>query len=134
ASGSWVDLTAPGCEYGMEVCGASYAPPLVAAAVGLLVAAGGVTPQQAMDALRATAVPVSGIAGGRVDVLAAARSLGIIAPAPAPKPKPKPGPATPSPAQSQEIDLEQGMFARTLRRTVVDGKGPMSHVVTRRDA
>jgi len=123
--GPWVELTAPGCEYGSQMCGASYAPPLVAGAVGLLVAAGGVTAQQAMDALRATAVPVDGIAGGRIDVLAAARRLGIV---------PTPVQRASSAPTSQQIDLEQGTFARTLRRKLVAGKGPLSIVVTRRDA
>jgi hypothetical protein len=119
--GPWVTLTAPGCEYGSEMCGASYAPPLVAGAVGLLVAAGGVSAQDAMAALRATAVPVDGVGGGRIDVLAAARRLGIV---------PPPAPVRPSP----QLDLEQGTFARTLRRTVVAASGPLSIVVTRPDA
>jgi thermitase len=116
--GAWVALAAPGCEYGSEMCGASYAPPLVAGAVGLLVAAGGVTPQRAMDALTATAVPVQGIGGGRIDVLAAARRLGIF---------PQPAPSQPV----QRLDLQRGSFARTLRRTLVATRGPLSIVVTR---
>lgn len=117
--GPWVALTAPGCEYGSEMCGASYAPPLVAGAVGLLVAADGIPPQQAMDALRATAVPVDGIAGGRIDVLAAARRLGVAAP-----------PAAPV----QQLDLERGRFGGTFRKTLVAGNGPLSIVVTRANA
>jgi hypothetical protein len=116
--GSWVALAAPGCEYTTEMCGASYAPPLVAAAVGLLVAAGGVTPVQAMEALRATARPVDGIAGGRIDVLAAATALGI-----------RP-PATPTPHR----DLQRGTFGQTLVKKVVTAAGPLSIVVTRAGA
>src|SRR4051812_1576364 len=119
--GSWVALAAPGCEYGSEMCGASYAPPLVAGAVGLLVAAGGVTPQKAMDALRATAVPVQGIGGGRIDVLAAARQLGIL---------PRPVPVQPI----QKLDLQRGSFAGKLRKTVVAPNGLLSIVLTRPSA
>jgi hypothetical protein len=99
------------------MCGASYAPPLVAGAVGLLAAAGGVSAQQAMSALRATAVPVDGIAGGRIDVLAAARRLGIIPPA---------APSVPT----QQLDLERGSLGRRLRKTLAAGSGPLSIVVT----
>lgn len=110
--GDWVALTAPGCEYGSEMCGASYAPPLVAGAVGLLVAAGGVSAQDAMRVLRATAVPVSGIAGGRIDVLAAARRLGIV----------------------PQLDLQRGRFGRRLRKTLATASGPLSVVVKRAHA
>src|SRR4051794_7105876 len=121
--GAWVALAAPGCEYGSEMCGASYAPPLVAGAVGLLVAAGGVTPRQAMDALRATAVPLEGLGGGRIDVLAAARQLGIL---------PRPAAAQPAPVQPiQKLDLERGSFARRLRKTLVASQGLVSIVLTR---
>lgn len=120
--GTWVDLTAPGCEYGSEMCGASYAPPLVAGAIGLLVAAGGVTPVQAIGALRATAVPVDGIGGGRIDVLAAAHRLGIGLP--------PTGTASPTP----QLDLEHGTFAHLLKRQLTVARGRLSIVVTRRNA
>lgn len=120
--GPWVELAAPGCEYGAEMCGASYAPPLVAGAVGVLVAAAaGVTSQQAADALRATAVPVPGIAGGRIDVVAAAERLGIL-------PRPTAAPPT------AQLDLEQGTFVRSLRRRLTVAAARVSIVVTRVDA
>jgi hypothetical protein len=123
-SGTWVTLAAPGCEYGLEMCGASYAPPLVAAAIGLLTAvAANVTPLQAIDALRATAVPVPGIGGGRIDVLAAARALGIL-----------PVPATAPPATPQ-AELEHGLFVGTLRKSfAVTSAGPLTVVLTRANA
>lgn len=118
--GSWVDLAAPGCEYGAEMCGASYAPPLVAAAVGVLIAAGhNVTPVAALDALRATAHPVNGIDGGRIDVLAAARALGIM---------PQP---TGTVGFAQQLDLESGRFAEAYRKRVQVSQGPLTIVLTR---
>ena len=123
-SGSWVDLSAPGCEYGAELCGASYAPPVVAAAMGLLIAAGkNVTPVQAIDALRATAVPVAGIDGGRIDVVAAAQALGITA---------RTGTSTASTAgYSRQISLERGRFGRSFRETLSVGSGPLTVILTR---
>ena len=124
-SGNWVDLAAPGCEYASELCGASYAPPLVAAAIGVLMAAGtNVTPVQAIDALRATAVPVAGIDGGRIDVAAAARALGIT------------GPRTGTTAgqvagYTRQVSLERGRFGRILKETLVVGPGPLTVILTR---
>ena len=74
--GSWVDVTAPGCNvtttrdgYG-EFCGTSSATPLVAGAAALLVA-NGRTPAAAGQALTTSAVPQAYVAAGRIDVAAA---------------------------------------------------------------
>ena len=83
-SGSWVDVAAPGCNvttapgggFG-DFCGTSSSTPLVAGAAALLVAKGS-SPAAAGQALAATAVPVSYVAAGRIDVAAA---LGWAAPA-----------------------------------------------------
>lgn len=121
--GAWVELTAPGCEYGSEMCGASYAPPLVAGAIGLLTAVGpSVTPLQALEALRATAVPVEGVTRGRIDVLAAARALGLLSAGP-----------TVAPSTTQ-VELERGVFGRTLHRSVGVSGGPLTVVLTRANA
>jgi len=126
-SGSWVDLAAPGCEYAAELCGASYAPPLVAASIGLLMAAGtNVTPVQAIDALRSTAVPVSGIDGGRIDVAAAAQALGITGL--------RAGTSATTAGYSRQVSLERGSFARAFRETLQVGTGPLSVVLTRSHA
>ena len=59
------------------MCGSSYSPPFVAAAVALLVAAHPQrTPAEAVQALRASARPVDGIGGGMIDVAAASALLG----------------------------------------------------------
>jgi len=125
--GDWVDLAAPGCEYGEEMCGASYAPPLVAGAVGLLLAAApALTPVQAINALRATAVPVQGINGGRIDVVAAAKALGILPVKPVVKA------AVPTPGR--QLDLVRGKFGRVLHKQVRSLGGPMTILLTRTKA
>jgi hypothetical protein len=124
--GDWVDLAAPGCEYGAEMCGASYAPPLVAGAIGLLLAAAPtLTPVQAVDALRATAVPVPGIDGGRIDVLAAAKALGILPVTTAAKGSTTPG---------QQLQLARGKFGRVLHKRVRALGGPLTILLTRTNA
>lgn len=115
--GSWVDLAAPGCEYGQALCGSSFAPPLVAAAMGLLIsAAPSVTPVQAINALRATAVHVAGIGGGRIDVRAAADALGI------PPVPPETGTVQPL----QQVRLDSGTIRTTLTQPIVVAKGPLT--------
>jgi|GEM_PF-4356091 len=126
ARGGWVDLAAPGCEYGDVMCGTSYTPPLVAAAVGLLTAADpDVTSTQAINALRATAVHVSGIAGGRIDLAAAAAELGISTVQPA---------SVTTPAGQQQAFVEGGTFARSFSTTLDLGGGPVSILLTRENA
>jgi subtilase family protein len=123
--GSWVDLTAPGCEYGTDMCGTSYAPPLVAAAIGLLTAAApGITPVAAVNALRATAVHVAGVGGGRIDIRAAADALGI----------PPVPPATGTAQPLQQVRLQSGSFRRALRKHLTVGTGPLTVILHRAGA
>jgi hypothetical protein len=83
--GSWVELSAPGCAELLDPwvgpaygCGSSFGPPAVAGIAGLLLSLDpGLTVNQVTDALRATAHPVDGIGGGRVDAWAAAHYLGL---------------------------------------------------------
>jgi thermitase len=121
--GSWVDLAAPGCVYEDAMCGTSFTPPLVAAAIGLLEAASpSVTPVQAVNALRATATHVAGIAGGRIDVRAAADALGI------------PDALPPIPQPPQAVHLQSGTFRHTLRTTLVVAAGPFTAILKRAGA
>lgn len=83
--GSWVELSAPGCNELLDpwigpawACGSSFGPPAVSGIAGLLLSLDpGLTVNQLTNALRATAVPVNGIGGGRVDAWAAAHYLGL---------------------------------------------------------
>jgi Subtilase family len=130
AHGGWVDLSAPGCEFGDVMCGTSYTPPLVAAAVGILVAAApNVTPAQAVNALRATAVHVAGIAGGRIDVAAAAALLGIST-----KPAAGTDATQQQQRQQQQALVQGGTFGRSLTTTLTLGEGPVTVLLTRPDA
>ena len=123
--GGWVDLAAPGCEYGQALCGSSFAPPLVAASMGLLLAAAPTaTPVQAINALRATAVHVTGIGGGRIDVRAAADALGI----------PPVPPAAGTVQPIRQVHLESGVIRSRLTLPVVVAKGPLTAIFTARRA
>ena len=125
--GSWVDLAAPGCIYGDTMCGTSYGPPLVAAAVGVLMSASpSVTAVQAVNALRATAVHIPGIAGGRIDVHAAAIALGI--------PLTSAAPGGSQPQGRREVTVQGGAFARNFSTTLTVGAGPLTVLFTRANA
>jgi subtilisin family serine protease len=117
--GSWVLLTAPGCntapDYSggyIEFCGTSSATPVVAgiAALALSLTAATTTAQVA-QALEQTATPLAGVARyGRVNaptMLTAVAGTGIFAPlppaAPAPSAPPPPTPATPAPSQPTRV-------------------------------
>jgi subtilase family protein len=122
--GSWVDLAAPGCEFGDDMCGTSYTPPLVAAAVGLLTAADpAVSPVEAVNALRATAVHVAGIAGGRIDLKAATAALGIVLAGP-----PAAAPALHS---IQQVTIQSGKLKRGISKTFDVAAGPLTVLFTR---
>jgi hypothetical protein len=82
-----------------------------------------------MAALRATAVPVQGIAGGRIDVVAAARALGIIA---APKAA-KTSTTTTSPS-GRQLQIASGTFGRSLQKQLQLAGGPVTILVTRPNA
>lgn len=102
--GSWVGLAAPGCQWGywggdasnpyglMNACGSSTSAPALAGIAGLMLSVNpSLTATQVFDVLRQTAVPVGGIAGGRVDPLKALLAVGgKLPPPPAPPPPPPP--------------------------------------------
>ena len=72
--GSWVALSAPGCAVVVDPivgtaygCGSSFAPAAVTGIAGLLLSLSStLTTDQVVAALRASALPVAGIGGGRV--------------------------------------------------------------------
>ncbi len=77
--GSWVRLSAPGCQLVIDpaagvgtLCGTSFTPAVVAGIAGLMLSLNpSLRPDEIVDALVATSVPVTGINGGRVDPVAA---------------------------------------------------------------
>lgn len=84
--GPWVPLAAPGCHALVAIdaswgwhCGTSFTGPEVA---GIAALALSLKPELSADAivsaLRSTAVPVEGVASGRIDALAALERLGAI--------------------------------------------------------
>ena len=107
-SGSWVDVSAPGVNMTTNYtggyanyAGTSSATPVVAAIAGLALSYDPeATAEQVRDALKSTAVPVPGVAFGRVDALATVQAMdsGQAAPSPEPTAPPSPEPtATPTP-------------------------------------
>lgn len=139
--GSWVLLTAPGCHMIVDattppgtICGTSFTPAAVSGVLGLLISRNpSLTVNQVTGALFSTAKPVPGIAYGRIDPVAAFRSLGLLAPSvPAPAPRPAPAPVKPvttriAPARGQlytrQARLATGTFKGGFRRTFRVGKG-----------
>lgn len=130
--GSWVQLAAPGCEEVLDAnvgpaygCGSSFGPPAVSGIAGLLMSLSpGLTANQVAAALEATAHPVSGIGGGRVDAWAAANYLGLVPaqpPASTAPPTTTPTSTTPTggstttPTSSRQIQLTDG----TVRKRAV---------------
>jgi subtilisin family serine protease len=89
--GAWVPLAAPGCHALVSIlgtwgwhCGTSFTGPAIAGIAALALSLKPqLTPAQIVAGLRATAVPVDGIAAGRVDAYAALVNMGALAPAPA---------------------------------------------------
>jgi hypothetical protein len=124
--GSWVSLGAPGCGEVLDVdvgpawaCGSSFAPPVVSGIAGLLMSLDpGLTVNQITDALRATAHPVAGIAGGRVDAWAAAHYLGL-APANPPVFVPPPPPVP------REVFVTTGVVRKSARVRLNLAAGPL---------
>src|SRR3954469_8432097 len=109
ASGPWIPLAAPGCQIGvwagkglMNACGTSTSAPAVAGVAALMLSVNpSLTPGQIVNALQATASPLGGIGGGRVDAYRALAYLGAAPPPPPPPPPPprgRPAPPPPPPA------------------------------------
>jgi hypothetical protein len=124
--GSWVSLAAPGCAEVLDAnvgpawaCGSSFAPPVVSGIAGLLMSLDpSLTVNQVTDALRATAHPVAGISGGRVDAWAAAHYLGL-APANPPVFVPPPPPVP------REVFVTTGVVRKSTRVRLNLAAGPL---------
>jgi subtilisin family serine protease len=88
--GSWVKLAAPGCQVVDAIpvgwgtlCGSSVAPAVVAGIAGLMLSLDEhLTADDLAAALESSAVPVDGIAGGRIDAYGALAALGLVPPQP----------------------------------------------------
>ena len=116
--GSWVPLAAPGCGEVLDAaagpayaCGSSFSPPVVSGIAGLLMSLDpSLTVNQITGALSATAHPVDGIGGGRVDAWAAAHYLGLV-------PAEPPTPVTPVPtaASSRQVFVTTGVVRKSAR-------------------
>jgi hypothetical protein len=127
--GPWVALAAPGCGEVLDpaagpsyACGSSFAPPVVSGIAGLLMSLDpSLTANQVSDALRATAHPVSGIGGGRVDAWAAAHYLGL-----APAVPPEPAVSGRPPPTPREVFLTTGVVRRSARIRLDLGAGPLA--------
>jgi thermitase len=129
ARGPWVSLTAPGCQMVLDprgpgtLCGTSFTPPVVAGVAGLILSrAPQLTGAEVAAALLATARPVSGIGGGRVDAAAAFARLGLLAP---PAATPPQRAATPARGQrfARSAQLRTGTFRGGMRLPFHVGKG-----------
>ena len=115
--GPSVALSAPGCAEFLDpwigaasACGSSFAPPAVTGIAGLLLSLKpGLTMYQIVGALKATAHPVSGIAGGRVDAWAAAHYLGLVPE----NPPPPPTPVVTPPFVSPQVLVSTGSVRRS---------------------
>src|SRR5581483_1244952 len=113
-----VQLSAPGEEEFLDpwigpadAFGSSFGPPAVSGIAGLLMSLDpSLTMYQVAGALEATAVPVAGIGGGRVDAWAAAHYLGLVpATPPAPPPATQPTVVPPSP----QVQVTTGFVRRS---------------------
>jgi hypothetical protein len=133
--GAWVPLAAPGCQLVIDpavgvgtLCGTSFTPAVVAGIAGLMVSLRpSLSPDEIMRALEATAVPVKGIGGGRIDPLAA---LDAVAPPATPAPSPQDG-ATPAGSSSssgpvftgRQVQTRVGVMRTRIARAVRVGAG-----------
>ncbi len=129
--GPWIQLTAPGCMMILDpavgpgtLCGTSFTPAAVAGIAALLYSLNpSLTMIQVLGALVATAIPVEGVNGGRLDPLAAIEYLGLGKPeAPPAKEQPKPE-SRQAPGFERRIDFRGGVMKRRLGWTVRLGKG-----------
>jgi hypothetical protein len=120
--GAWVNVAAPGCETVLDAsagpaygCGSSFSPASVSGIAGLLYSLNpSLTVEQVIDAIKATAVPVAGIGGGRIDAWAAAHYLGLVPAVPPPPPAP-PAPAPVTPTSSRQVLLTTGVVRRNAK-------------------
>ena len=117
--GPWVRLAAPGCMMILDaavgpgtLCGTSFTPAAVAGVAALLYSLRpGLTMYQVVDALVSTAIPVPGIAGGRLNPLGALEKLGL-RPATAPAAPPAAAPAGGQQASTTAARVKQGYAHR----------------------
>jgi subtilisin family serine protease len=125
--GNWVQLAAPGCQivqvpstmYG-EICGSSVTSPVVAGIAGLLFSVNpNLSPQQVALALRSSAHPLPGIAGGLVDAYAALGALGLAAP-------PKPAVAADAGQRLARVFSGSVRGHRTLTLRLVKGRADLT--------
>ncbi len=150
--GSWVPLAAPGCQLVLDpavgpgtLCGTSFTPAVVAGIAGLMLSLNpSLTADQLVNVLVSTSVPVEGIAGGRIDPIAA---LNAIAPEPSPSSGPAQstgGAATGQPATtaattprvaSRTNDLRSGVVRSRVSTNVRVGAGRLDvHLLASRAA
>jgi subtilisin family serine protease len=140
--GPWVALTAPGCHLVADatfpmgtLCGTSFTPSAVSGILGLLWSKNpGLTRDQLLNAVFASARRVQGAVHGRIDAAAAFRLLGLMTPAaPAPSAQPAQAPTPPtSVARPRTVAVarytrqrvfETGTFKRGFRTTFAVGRG-----------
>ena len=139
--GSWVSLTAPGCQMVEDastppgtICGTSFTPAVVSAVAGLILSRNpSLSASQVVTAMVATARPVKGVAYGRIDPVAAFRWLGLpigaatVAEQPPAATPPVIVAQAPRPAPGQlytrQTLFETGTFRRGFRSTFRVGRG-----------
>lgn len=139
--GSWVPLAAPGCQLVIDpsvgpgtLCGTSFTPAVVAGIAGLMLSLNpSLTPEQIVSALVSTSVPVVGIAGGRINPLAALNAVSPQASSggSAPAGSSESGtagvagqpPRTRSPLVTKQVVFSNGVMRTSVRRTVMVGTG-----------
>ncbi len=121
--GAWVPLAAPGCQLVIDpavgpgtLCGTSFTPAVIAGIAGLMLSLKpSLTPDEIVRALVSTAVPVAGIAGGRIDAVAALQAVAPEAPAAAPGlPPPNGASGTEQPAGTTSSARTAAPLTRTL--------------------
>lgn len=129
--GGWVPLATPGCHALVALdgswgwhCGTSFTAPAVAGIAALALSLKPMlSADQIASALRATAVPVDGIGGGRVDAYAALQRMGAIPTAP------PPGPPVP-PVQQRASVARTGTVRRSTQIRLAVGAGRLMLTLT----
>ena len=116
--GSWVRLAAPGCQVVGAIptgwgtlCGSSVAPAVVAGIAGLMLSLDpSLTAEDLAVALESSAVPVDGIAGGRVDAYGALVAAGLAH-------------AQPLEPYTRQVEVETGLLSRRIDIPLLLGEG-----------